>query len=158
MKLCPHRRRSLVIALLAVVLCLAAARLAHRQADTRFIGKWTVHSGGGAASWPAPCIEFRADGTGTWWSSNIPLNRIYSPYSLRWSTDRDRIIWRHEYGSLSDAINGEYDRLRYRVWDRNANAPHEMVFDIVEATPNEIQVDLPASSSDPLRWTLRRAE
>ena len=153
-----HYRRRAVIALLAAVLMFGASRLADRPMDSRFVGKWTVDNGAVAPSWPAPRVEFRADGTATWWSSNVPLNRIYSPYPLRWSSDKNRIIWRHEYGSLYDAIYGEYDRLRYRFRDRTAVAPHEVVYDVVEVTQNEMQVDIAASGKSKLRWILRRAD
>lgn len=153
-----HHRRRLVIALLAAVLLMAAARLTQRPADPRFVGKWSVCNGAVTTSWPAPRIEFRADGSATWWSSNVPLNRIYSPYALRWSTDKNRIIWRHEYDSLSDAIYGEYDRLRFRLRDRSAVAPHEVVYEVVDVASNEIQVDIAASSTSKRRWILRRAE
>jgi len=69
-----------------------------------------------------------------------------------------RLVWRHEYESLTEAIDREYDRLRYRFWDRNAVAPHEHVFEIVDVSNGEIQVDAIAVGKTKLRWVLRRAE
>jgi hypothetical protein len=153
----PYWRR-VCTTLLAAALVFAAFWLSNGPVDSRFVGKWTVDMGGVTTSWPAPCIEFLADGAGTRWSSNIPQNRNYSPVPLRWSTDGKRLIWRYEYNSLPEAIFREYDRIRYRFWNRNAVAPHESVLEVVDVAEDEIQVDVTAPDQSKLRWILRRAE
>lgn len=154
----PRHRRWLVFVLLAAALGMAAAQLTHRPGDPRFVGIWTVDNGSAALSWPPFSIELRADGTGTWWSSNIPRNRIYAPYPLRWSANGNCIIWRHEYGSLSEAIYGEFDRLRHRASNGDSFAPHENVLEIVDVANDEIQVDMIAIDHSRSRCILRRAE
>jgi len=152
-----HQRRLAFIGL-AAFLVLAGWWLSRPHIDPRFVGKWTVQDRSADNSWPVPSVEFRADGNATWWSSSVPQNRIYSPSPVRWSMSGKRLVWRHEYESLTEAIDREYDRLRYRFWDRNAVAPHEHVFEIVDVSNGEIQVDAIAVGKTKLRWVLRRAE
>ena len=101
---------------------------------------------------------FREDGTATWWCSNVPKNTIYAPYRLRWSAAENRLVWRYEYATATEAMYGEYERLRYRFWNQATAAPHESEFEIVEFSDRTIELDAIGKAKSRYRWFLRRTE
>lgn len=152
-----HRRRFVVAALAALSLALVYCRYSRPNIDPRLIGRWTVHHPLDK-SWPRPMVEFRPDGTATWWSADIPQRREYAPRSMRWSATGDKFTWRFVNTSLLMAIQRQADRLRYRWFGANGVAPHERQHQIVEVSADEITIDhiRPDNSTD--RFTFRREE
>lgn len=70
----------------------------------------------------------------------------------------DRLIWRFEHASLTDAVFREYDRLRYRFWVRSSVAPHENVLEVIEHSGDEVHVEAVANDNTRHRWILRRTD
>lgn len=154
----PRTRRLLVGLAVAAVLVGAGRWMTKPRIDSRLLGEWEVHYAGGNESWPAPHLRFKRDGTATWWSSNIPNNKIYAPYRLRWSADENRLVWRNEYQSYLAALYGEYDRLHARFWDRATAAPQETECEILEVSAQKIELDFVRKDKSRHRGTLRRLE
>lgn len=155
MKVRPPSRRLIGLGLSAAVLWVAYWQLSRPQVDPRLIGRWTVHHPADK-SWPPPMVEFRTDGTATWWSSDIPQTREYAPRPMRWSAGGDRFCWRFEHDSLLQTFRLEFDRLRYRWFDPRGVAPHERLYQIVEVADDEIAIDHLPPDNSTNRFTFRR--
>lgn len=150
-----HRRRLAGTVLVAVLLTFAYWRLSRPEIDPRLIGRWTIHHPLDK-SWPPPMVEFRPDGTATWWSSDISQSGENAPRPMRWSARGDRFNWRFEHDSLRQTIRLEFDRLRYRWSDPRGVAPHERLYEIAEVRDDEIAIDHLAPDNSTDRFTFRR--